>query len=87
MSKAAVKAETRVLVCEGVCNPTLLEYDQAAARAMTSTARDVRKVVGGWSRDLVHTEHVSSGPSVFSIRLGAFGPVWACSVCGHKREF
>lgn len=82
----------RMLVCEGLCNPDIRDYDAARSRIPASdtvSRRDFRVMISTtieWSRKLRHTSHIPMTESpVF--RDEGWCRVWVCSECGHRRFF
>ena len=81
---------SRLLVCEGSCNPDIRDYDAARARIPapdTLSRRDFRmmsQTVIEWGRRLRHTTHVPETETPI-FRNGEWCRAWVCAECGHRR--
>lgn len=92
--------DSRLLVCEGVCNPGIRDYDQVVEREgyrVIGSQGHARRMaltnIVEWGRDLVHTRH----DRTLTTHTGQpRGPVWKggswfrefrCSVCGSLKLF
>ena len=79
-------SETRLLVCEGACNPYLRELDEQRLRATKawSPVRDAMPAMpDGWldaMRAVRHTAHHREAP-------GFMGNIWTCQSCGASRRW
>ena len=86
--------EDRLIVCEGECNPELVDRDIAVERYRKMTTAlgpdaqiQLRKydVLSTMSSRLKHTPHIAITNEHY--RDGNFCQTYQCSVCGHKREY
>jgi hypothetical protein len=89
--------ETRLLVCEGKCNPDLKDYDMASSRTARACAEDLEdgpkyqpttsdaRFFGGWARKLKHTTHTCI--SSINYHNNGWKRKYQCNVCGRSRWF
>lgn len=69
--------DTRLLICEGACNPTIDAVDMLIARSRQSDHNaDLQQQVRDYQRALHHTPH----------RYFSRGH-WSCTVCAHLRRY
>lgn len=75
---------TKQIICEGKCNPDLVDYDAACHRQ--SQFGDIADYLKLRARSLVHTDHVMVNDMEWSSKLGMVAR-YKCAVCGHSRLF
>lgn len=83
MSEDSNNYITKILVCEGKCNPELREYDQMRERQ--EQFGDLRVFLAEQARQLVHTEHEMIIRGVW--HDGVWKDVWRCVVCRATKRF
>ena len=76
--------DTRILVCEGPCNPNIKEYDEQVVEY--GGGRSARDLIIEWSRGLKHTQHVRISGDHWQIGQG-WSRYYKCEICGTVREF
>lgn len=80
------------LICEGVCNPDIKEYDEATPRLLKLEAdRPVPSLpkvwtIPTWVRRLKHTTHIVIRDEMYDFRMGFCKEV-VCAICGHHRKY
>ncbi len=72
------------MVCEGKCNPDLVEFEQLCERWMMFG--DNREYLVERRKALRHTVHVSNRPECFDTKMGGWTRVWRCTECGAVRR-
>ena len=88
--RATDDAFTRLLVCEGPCNPDIRDYDEARSRIPLQgsvSRRDFNiraATTTEWSRRLKHTAHIPETETPI-FHNGEWCRAWVCSECGHRR--
>lgn len=84
----AQEYDDRQLICEGVCNPTIRDYDELVRRWRNTQEqfKPARRFdpPADMARDLKHTTHIAVGPEMWHNQLG-WCRAWVCSTCGHRR--
>lgn len=76
--------ETRLIVCEGKCNPDIYDFDSLAHRQVQFG--DIRPYLRERVEKLVHTTHELTRNTYYDVRMG-WTRSWRCQVCGHSRKF
>lgn len=78
--------DTKLLVCEGACNPGLGQLDEqrrAVARHLNEFTGTMPAMSHEWvdaARQLVHRPHHREAP-------GFMSNIWTCTVCGATRRW
>lgn len=82
----------RQLVCEGLCNPDVRDFDAAHARVSEDVyigreRRIADDTMKEWTKRLRHTPHIpETSTSIYRQDIG-WCRAWRCVECGHRRFY